>query len=82
MNTPSSQESGINTPDRKPPIQNDDKVEIAGGGVQPGVSPEMAKKVVRKLDIRIIPAICWVYLMNFMDRGQSSAPSTAFVHCH
>ncbi|KAI8930945.1 hypothetical protein NX059_011960 [Plenodomus lindquistii] len=24
--------------------------------------------ILRKLDIRIIPMVCWVYLMNFMDR--------------
>jgi hypothetical protein len=26
-------------------------------------------RVLRKLDIRIVPMICWIYLMNFMDRG-------------
>ena len=26
-------------------------------------------RLLRKLDIRIVPMICWIYLMNFMDRG-------------
>lgn len=28
-------------------------------------------RVIRKLDLRIVPMICWIYLMNFMDRGLS-----------
>jgi len=27
-------------------------------------------RLLRKLDMRIIPMICWIYLMNFMDRGR------------
>lgn len=27
------------------------------------------KRLNRKLDIRIIPLCCWVYLLNFLDRG-------------
>ncbi|KAH7329636.1 major facilitator superfamily domain-containing protein [Stachybotrys elegans] len=34
----------------------------------PVVSEETEKRLLRKLDLRIIPLICWIYLMNFMDR--------------
>lgn len=33
------------------------------------VSPEVEKRLLRKLDIRIVPMVMWIYLMNFMDRG-------------
>ena len=68
MNT-DSQESGISTPDQKHVVEKHDKVEDAGGGIVPDIPPEMEARVLRKLDLRIIPMICWVYLMNFMDRG-------------
>ncbi|KIV97200.1 hypothetical protein PV10_00977 [Exophiala mesophila] len=32
------------------------------------VDLETEKKILRKLDIRIIPMVMWIYLMNFMDR--------------
>jgi hypothetical protein len=36
------------------------------------IDPADEARVLRKLDIRIVPMICWIYLMNFMDRGVSS----------
>ena len=33
------------------------------------VDPETEKRVLRKLDYRIIPTVMWIYLMNMMDRG-------------
>jgi hypothetical protein len=36
------------------------------------VDAETEKRLLRKLDMRIIPMICWIYLMNFMDRGMIS----------
>ena len=35
------------------------------------VDLETEKKILRKLDIRIIPMVMWIYLMNFMDRGMN-----------
>jgi hypothetical protein len=35
----------------------------------PGLDKETEKRLLRKLDRRIIPMVCWIYLMNFMDRG-------------
>merc|ERR1712113_331781 len=32
------------------------------------VSKERKQKLIRKLDIRILPMIMWMYLMSFMDR--------------
>ncbi|KAI4907182.1 hypothetical protein J4E90_009684 [Alternaria incomplexa] len=32
------------------------------------IDPITEAKLLRKLDIRIVPMICWIYLMNFMDR--------------
>lgn len=36
------------------------------------IDAQTEKILLRKLDLRIIPMICWVYLMNFMDRGSWS----------
>jgi hypothetical protein len=45
-------------------------VERAGlGGSPQGIDAETEKRLLRKLDLRLIPMICWIYLMNFMDRG-------------
>lgn len=33
------------------------------------VDPEVEKRIMRKLDKRIVPMVMWVYLMNMMDRG-------------
>lgn len=49
-----------------PPIKTED-VERNGSSIAVDAATEA--RLLRKLDIRIIPMICWVYLMNFMDRG-------------
>jgi hypothetical protein len=66
--------SGQNTPDEKwtesPPSASeriDDTESIAQLAV---VDAATEKRLLRKLDMRIIPMICWIYLMNFMDRGE------------
>ena len=28
------------------------------------------RRLLRKLDIRIVPTLMWIYLMNMMDRGE------------
>lgn len=43
---------------------------IAETGIPPVVDEETEKRLLKKLDRRIIPCICWIYLMNFMDRGR------------
>jgi len=30
---------------------------------------ERNKKLNRRLDVRILPLCCWIYLLNFLDRG-------------
>jgi hypothetical protein len=45
------------------------KLEEGNEPVVPTVDAETEKKVLRKLDIRIIPTVMWIYLMNMMDRG-------------
>ena len=35
----------------------------------PPLDPETKKRLIRKLDIRIVPMVMWMYLMSFMDRG-------------
>lgn len=40
----------------------------AGGGDGP-VDDATERRLLRKLDKRIVPCIMWMYLMNFMDRG-------------
>lgn len=40
------------------------------------------KKLNRRLDARIIPLCCWVYLLNFLDRGELGLGSVPpMVHC-
>lgn len=31
---------------------------------------ETERRLLRKLDIRIVPTLMWIYLMNMMDRGE------------
>jgi hypothetical protein len=31
------------------------------------------KKLNRRLDLRVLPLCCWVYLLNFLDRGTQLA---------
>lgn len=38
------------------------------GGTSEAVDNMTERKLMRKLDYRIIPMIMWMYLMNFMDR--------------
>lgn len=49
-----------------PPMRTEDVEKI---GTTAAVDKETEARLLRKLDIRIIPMICWIYLMNFMDRG-------------
>ncbi|KAH7383873.1 major facilitator superfamily domain-containing protein [Pyrenochaeta sp. MPI-SDFR-AT-0127] len=48
-----------------PPLKLED---VENAGSSPVVDAETEKRLLRKLDIRIISMICWIYLMNFMDR--------------
>jgi hypothetical protein len=32
------------------------------------------KKLNRRLDMRVLPLCCWVYLLNFLDRGELITP--------
>lgn len=34
------------------------------------IDKETERRLLRKLDIRIIPTVIWIYLMNMMDRGE------------
>ncbi|KAJ4326211.1 hypothetical protein N0V94_000158 [Neodidymelliopsis sp. IMI 364377] len=60
------------TPDKKrsdSSLSLPEKVEQAdNAGTSLVVDAETEKRLLRKLDMRIIPMICWIYLMNFMDR--------------
>lgn len=49
-----------------PPMKMEDIEKVRSSEV---VDKETEARLLRKLDIRIIPMICWIYLMNFMDRG-------------
>jgi len=66
----------ISTTDRKdrdldsespgtPPLKNED---VEKNDTPSVVDAETEKKLLRKLDIRIVPMVMWIYLMNFMDR--------------
>jgi hypothetical protein len=43
----------------------DSKVGVAG----PVYSEEMEKRILRKMDIRLIPMLATLYLLAFLDRG-------------
>ncbi|KAF2738969.1 MFS general substrate transporter [Polyplosphaeria fusca] len=43
-----------------------ENVDAAGSSL--AVDAETERRLLRKLDLRLIPMICWIYLMNFMDR--------------
>ena len=32
------------------------------------------KRLNRRLDLRVLPLCCWVYLLNFLDRGILPSP--------
>lgn len=36
------------------------------------------KKLNRRLDLRVLPLCCWVYLLNFLDRGKSDLQDSPF----
>jgi len=48
------------------PPSETERVENAGSSL--AVDAETEKRLLKKLDRRLIPMICWIYLMNFMDR--------------
>jgi hypothetical protein len=76
-NLPSKEETGVvDVPSDGP---------TTGGENIPPVDEATEKRLLRKLDIRIIPCVCWIYLMNFMDRGERLClggwPSLGFSCC-
>jgi hypothetical protein len=64
----SSELTKAETPIATPP-RHFDKVEIENAEAILQVDAATEQKLLRKLDWRMIPMLCWVYLMNFMDRG-------------
>jgi len=77
MSTGINPDPVIGTTDRKsrdldsdspgtPPMKTED---VEKNEAPPVVDPETEKRILKKLDIRIVPMVCWIYLMNFMDRG-------------
>ena len=60
--SPTKEEEGIATTSDGP--TNEDSVAFVDDATE--------KRILRKLDRRIIPCVCWIYLMNFMDRGKSN----------
>jgi len=54
-----------------PPVKTED---VERNGASSVVDAATEARILRKLDIRIIPMICWIYLMNFMDRGEFNKP--------
>lgn len=67
--TPPETEKGSSHHDRPEPEA--DGV-LANHGSSLAVDKETEKRLLKKLDRRIIPICCWIYLMNFMDRGEQT----------
>lgn len=57
------------------PAQQFEKVGLENAEATPHVDAATEQRLLRKLDYRIIPMLCWVYLMNFMDRGNLLNPA-------
>ncbi|KIV95835.1 hypothetical protein PV10_03441 [Exophiala mesophila] len=55
-----------------PPYEKDTvpipDAEVENAGSSDVVDEKTERKLMRKLDLRIIPMVMWIYLMNFMDR--------------
>jgi hypothetical protein len=66
---------GSSTPSILPIKHEDIENNIKHTGSSTVVDAATEKRLLRKLDIRIIPMICWIYLMNFMDRGTCVPPT-------
>lgn len=62
--TPSAYEKKDDTDSDDPSIS---RIENASDE-RPVVDPATEKALMRKLDIRLIPMVMWMYLMSFMDR--------------
>jgi hypothetical protein len=69
----------MSTKENLAPASENEKAQISSGdstsataenGAIPVVSDETERRLLKKLDRRIIPVACWIYLMNFMDRGE------------
>lgn len=37
------------------------------------------RKLNRRLDLRVLPLCCWVYLLNFLDRGMTLLSFSSFL---
>lgn len=62
-----------------PPMRTED---VEKNEMRPVVDPETEKRLLRKLDLRIVPMVMWIYLMNFMDRGMKVTTHLTSVSDH
>lgn len=46
-----------------------ERLEVAPDANEEYVDITTERAILRKLDLRIVPMVMWVYLMNMMDRG-------------
>lgn len=71
-NTPEKKDLAAGSPSREEEefgSPSPSKLEYGEGNDAIIVDKETEKRILRKLDIRIIPTVMWIYLMNMMDRG-------------
>lgn len=54
-----------------PEVKTSSPREVENAGTTEVVDKMTERKLMAKLDRRIIPMIMWMYLVNFMDRGMS-----------
>lgn len=57
-----------NTPSSEKKIQDESPAEITEVDIDVN-DPKHNRRLNRRLDIRVLPLCCWVYLLNFLDRG-------------
>ena len=56
--------------DEKQDVPSPTSETVEDYGTSTAVDKVTERKLLAKLDKRIVPCIMWMYLMNFMDRGE------------
>jgi MFS family permease len=60
--------ANVNSPSGSGDEKKDPTLPVEHAPSIPVVDAETEARLIKKLDRRIIPVCCWIYLMNFMDR--------------
>jgi hypothetical protein len=53
--------------DKSPDRSQHEQITLEGGGFVE--DKQRSKRLVRRMDLRILPLCAWIYLLNYLDRG-------------